>query len=110
MPLHTSMAMGRWRELTFLEQMGNIGSEVGRMRLVEGRSPGESEKALERALELIDLTRADPRWSTPSRLKELCRLREIMMDAAEGGHEYNSALEDIDRYLMQFAKAARRDK
>jgi len=29
-PLHAGLAAGRWFELTLMEQLGNIGSEVGR--------------------------------------------------------------------------------
>lgn len=30
MPRHKSLVAGRWQELSLVEQMGNIGSEVGR--------------------------------------------------------------------------------
>ncbi|OHA00517.1 MAG: hypothetical protein A3C11_00470 [Candidatus Sungbacteria bacterium RIFCSPHIGHO2_02_FULL_49_12] len=110
MSLHTSLANGRWQELSFFDQMGNIGSEVGRMRKRQSTDILESQKALERALELIDLTRADPRWHNFPRLKELCRLRETLLDAwlAEPGNA--SELNGLDNYLLQFALAARLQK
>ena len=59
-----------------------------------------------RALELLDLTLADPRWR--GRRKEIARAREILCDAVDGGHEYGSTLEALDRYFLAFAVLARR--
>ena len=61
--------------------------------------------AFERALELLDLTLADPRWR--NRLREIARARELLCDAASGGGEYGATLEDLDRYFLAFAEAAR---
>ena len=61
--------------------------------------------AFERALELLDLTLADPRWR--DRLREIARARELLCDAATGGREYGTTLEDLDRYFLAFAVAAR---
>ncbi len=58
-----------------------------------------------RALELLNLTIEDLRWKT--RLKEIVRAREIVRDAATGGKEYDTTLEDLDQYFFQFARAAR---
>jgi hypothetical protein len=55
-----TLASGRWRTLTILEQMGNIGSEVERaIRAHDAGRLDRFEHALERALELFDLTAAD---------------------------------------------------
>ncbi len=64
--------------------------------------------AFERALELLDLTLADPRWR--SRLREIARARELLCDAASGGSEYGTRLDDLDRYFLAFAVAARRGR
>ncbi len=64
--------------------------------------------AFERALELLDLTLADPRWR--GRLREIARSRELVCDAASGGHAYGSTLADLDRYFLWFAIAARRTR
>ena len=61
--------------------------------------------AFDRALELLDLTVADPRWR--DRLREIVRARELLCDAAAGGAEYGTTLEDLDRYFLAFAMAAR---
>jgi hypothetical protein len=107
-PHHPELAAGGWARFSLLEQLGNVGSEVGRMRRWRGRDERLAERAFERALELLDLTIADPRWR--GRLREICRARELLVDAATGGHEYRSTLEDMDRYFLAFAVAARRGR
>ncbi|HEY7140196.1 MAG TPA: hypothetical protein VIE44_08875 [Methylomirabilota bacterium] len=104
-PRHPQLAAGRWQQLSLSEQLANVGSEVGRMRR---RGPAERTAAFERALELLDLTLADPRWH--GRLKEIARAREVLCDAAEGGREYGATLEELDRYFLDFAMAARRGR
>ena len=104
--LHPSLAGGRWFTLSLLDQLGNVGSEVGRASRRAATDPAASRRALERALELLDLTIADPRWR--DRLKELTRAREVLCDAAEGGRSYGSTLADMERYFFPFALAARR--
>lgn len=109
MVYHAELHKGRWHQLSLMEQMGNIGSEVGRM-IQRQKSAQSFQNEFERAAELIDLTKRDPRWHTFSRLKELARLKEVLVAAAEGTNEYNTSLEDIDQYLFQFAYAARLKK
>lgn len=103
--VHRELAGGRWQHLSLVEQLANVGSEVGRMRRWRDRDERLMTKAFERALELLDLTLADPRWR--NRLREIARARELLCDAATGGHEYNTTLEDLDRYFLAFAVAAR---
>jgi hypothetical protein len=50
-----------WWELTLAEQLGNVGSEVSRAARWTDRNPDLATRALHRALELLDLTLADPR-------------------------------------------------
>lgn len=105
---HRELAAGRWGQLSLCEQLGNVGSEVGRMRRWHGRDERLVTGAFERALELLDLTLADPRWRT--RLREIARARELICDAASGGKEYGTTLPDLDRYFLAFAMAARRSR
>jgi hypothetical protein len=104
-PRHRGLAAGRWGELSLAEQLANVGSEVGRMRRWRGRDEPLAMSAFERALELLDLSLADPRWR--DRLREIARARELLCDAALGGHEYGTTLEGLDRYFLAFAVAAR---
>lgn len=104
--LHKELAEGRWYKMSLMEQLGNIGSEVGRARIYKDKGDDERFwKAVDRALELFDLTLNDPRWR--GRLKEIGRARDVFCDAILGGKEYNSNLSDLEHYFMQFAFAAR---
>lgn len=107
-PIHNDLASGRWHELTLAEQMGNIGSEVSRARLSQGKNAMGFEGAVARALELFDLTAHDPRWHGGQR--EILRAREVFCDATLGGHEYGSSLADLESYFDEFALAARKNK
>lgn len=108
--LHKGLADGRWQTFSILEQMGNIGSEVGRAinRLAHGETE-QRDKALERALELFDFTLSDPRWHGP-RLREIARAREIVCDFFYGDNTYQETPEKIEKYFMQFAQAARQKR
>ena len=105
--LHKDLAAGRWNQLSLMEQLGNIGSEVGRARIYQDKNDEERlQKAADRALELFDLTLADPRWR--GRLQEIGRARDVFCDAVLGGREYSSKLSELESYFMYFAIAARR--
>ena len=61
-PSHVALAAGRWHTMTLAEQLGNVGSEVSRAVRAKGQgNEGRMNAALGRALELFDLTAADPR-------------------------------------------------
>ena len=76
---HAELAAGRWAKLSLLEQMANIGGEVERAFLWRAKKNAEySNKAAERALELLDMSLAATR-DLP-RLKELTRTRETLVD------------------------------
>ena len=104
---HKNAAAGRWFRFTLVEQMANIGSEVGRAAKWQGKDEKLFNGARERALELFDLTMSDPRLR--GRLKEIARARELFCAAALGNDEYKTSLEDLDNYFLQFALAARRN-
>lgn len=95
----------KWLKMSFAEQMGNIGSEVGRAARTQNQNPERFWGAVERALELFDLTLTDTRWH--GRFREIGRAKEVFCDAVLGGREYNSFLPDLERYFMQFALLVR---
>ena len=100
----------RWKSITFIEQMANIGSEVGRTaKWVQKAKPAMAESAFARALELIDLTIKYGRLDSPYRatmLKELCRIREYFCGAYELSDI--AALTWLDKYFSNFALAQRK--
>lgn len=110
MTIHAGLASGRWGTLTLAEQLGNAGADVGRaIRAREERDTGRFEAAFDRALELFDLTLADPRWSGP-RVREIARTREVICDFLVGDNLYGSTPELLDNYFLAFAIAARHDR
>ncbi|MEK6719332.1 MAG: hypothetical protein AABZ33_01525 [Chloroflexota bacterium] len=110
MTLHTDLASGRWHTMTLAEQLANAGADVGRaIRAKATGNPARFDAALDRALELLDLTMADPRWAGP-RLREIARTREVVCDFLVGDNEYGSTAKTLERYFMGFAIASRRDR
>jgi hypothetical protein len=108
--IHKDLANGCWFTLTLFEQMGNIGSEVG--RAAKWRARGNvvmCDSALDRALELIDLSISDQRWRG-ARGREICRAREVLSDTFLGDGIYNATPEDMEKYFYHFAVVARQGK
>jgi len=101
---HQTLANGHWRTLSLCEQLGNIGSEVG--RAIHASTDAEKKAAGFRALELCDLTLADARWY--GRGTEIARAREVLCDYLFGDNEYKSTASSLEQYFMHFAMAARR--
>ncbi|MGI8608455.1 MAG: hypothetical protein ACR2MY_04390 [Candidatus Dormibacteria bacterium] len=107
--LHSNLAGDRWHRLALVEQMANVGSEVG--RAVRARTMGNEhrlDRALDRTLELFDLTLADPRLR--GRRQEICRAREVVLDYLVGTNEHNSTADSINGYFLYFGAAARRGR
>ena len=105
---HAGLTIKDWHALSLFEQLGNIGSEVG--RAISAKKRGNVDRmngALDRALELFDLTITDPKNQRKSCLKELCRAREVVCDFLFGENEYQSSPESLDKYFMQYALIAR---
>lgn len=103
---HKQLAEGRWRTLSFFEQMANIGSEVE--RTIRWKSKGNfeySRLAFDRALELLDFS-IDAQ-KKPSRIKELTRVREALADHFVFNNSYNSTDGAWQRYFHAFTFAAR---
>ena len=96
----------RWRAMPLEEQLGNIGSEISRAMKWQGKDEKIFQNTVNRALELFDMTLDDERWN--GRRLEIARAREVFVDAILGGKEYKSSLQDLDKYFMPFAFAARK--
>ncbi len=111
MIIHKQLAAGRWFKLSLVEQLANVGSDVE--RTIQWKKRGDSQlsrAAFDRALELLDLTIADPKNRT--RLKEVLRVREALVDHFVYDNIYHSSDESWQRYFYDFnyAAALRRGK
>lgn len=100
---HVFNATG-WAEMSVFEQMGNIGSEVG--RALNAKRQGKAERcqaAFYRGLDLIDETAA--LWAAQKRagLKELLYAREQFAESITT----DKIDPTLEAYFMQFAIAAR---
>lgn len=103
--IHKDLAAGRWFTFSLVEQMANVGSDV--IRTINWKNKGNleySRKAFERALELLELTIADPKHK--GRLKELLRVREALIDHFVYDNEYNSTDDSWQKYFFSFNYAA----
>jgi hypothetical protein len=103
---HKELAKGRWFELTFFKQMANIGSEIERAILWKDKNNQYSVKAIERALELLDLSIADIK--NRRHLKELTRLREALVDYFYFDNQFSSSDKLWRNYFYAFSYAANR--
>jgi hypothetical protein len=105
--LHGRAAAGGWGGLELVEQLGNVGSEVERaIRFHKAGRRSRFEGALERALELFDLTAADPRWHG-HRCQEILRAREEFCRLFFDPDVPPGSEDGLRRYFFGFAYAAR---
>lgn len=103
---HQELAAGRWNTFPLMMQLAHIRSEVS--RACRAKRTGNTDRmqlAVERMLELIDLTIADPK--NRYRLREICRTREVLCDFLVGDNAYNGNDTSFNQYFLQFAVAAK---
>jgi len=105
---HKILSEGRWREFSFMSQMANIGSEVERTINWKDKDVQYSQRALDRAIELIDLTMADPK--NCKHLFEISRIREVLLDYFLCGNHYGYSDKVWQNYFYCFAYANALDK
>lgn len=104
---HKTLGSGKWKEMPLCEQMANIGSEVS--RALNWRNKGKmemSQKAVVRALELLDLS-LNSSNSFP-RLKEIARVREALVDYFYGSNQFSSSEILWRKYFDHFNFLARK--
>ena len=103
---HKDLAATRWKSMSFCEQMANVGSEIE--RALNWREKGNkeySEKALIRGLELLGLTIEFSQKAT--HLKELTRLKEVLLDFFFGENIYVTNRSSLSKYFYYFGLSAR---
>ncbi len=99
----------RWQRLTIQEQMGNIGSEVGRsIKAWQAHDMPRFDGALSRALDLFDATTEGLVAHKSPRAKEVLRAKDQYLRLF-----FDDQLADaskVENYFMQYALAARRNR
>ena len=86
----------RWSQLALKEQMGHITSELRRAIVWEERADFESrQKALDRALELVQMTLSTVQ---STRRREIARLKEVVCHCIARSHAYDVTLRDLEIY------------
>ena len=104
-----SIDYDRWATLTIFEQMGNIGSEVGRAIAAERRGDKKSRNgAIGRALDLFSASAKFLAAKKSPRLREILRARDQFLGLFFANNF--SDADKIENYFMQFAIAARSGK
>ncbi|MEO8863322.1 MAG: hypothetical protein ABI354_03300 [Candidatus Saccharimonadales bacterium] len=94
----------RWAEMDVFNQMGNIGSEVGRaLNAKRQGKPERCQAAFYRGLDLIDATAQ--LWAVQNR----AGLRELLYAREQFTESITTSKVDLtlEAYFMQFAIAAR---
>lgn len=108
--LHGEQIVETWGKMGLEAQLGNIGSEYERaLRWKAKKQPEYFQNAVNRMLELFDLTIADKRWRGP-KLREICRAREVACAEIYDDPSYGKNPESLKKYFLQFAALARTGK
>lgn len=101
MKYHKDLTLERWSQLSLAMQMANIGADIDRAFRWRKKGKHESsQRAFERALELFDLTKIDPRHTTCR--KEICRIREIFVELFLFDNKYQFTEEWFYKYFYRF--------
>jgi len=94
----------KWAHLSIFEQMGNIGSEVGRTFSALRRNDAKrADSAFRRGLDLLDATAVVWAAKRPERSKEVLRARDVFAEAVIRQQPDGK----LEAYFMQFAIAGR---
>ena len=104
--IHKELAAGRWFTFSLVKQLANVGIDVE--RTIQWKNKGNMEYSTDaciRALELLDLTIADPK-NKGARRKEICRAREALVDHFIYSNEYATTDESWQKYFFAFNYAA----
>ena len=93
----------KWADLSLVDQMGNISSEVGRA-IMSRENTARRDGAIERALDLFSATAA---CYNGRRLREILRARDEFLRLF---YDDSTDFSGIERYFHHFAIAARRGR
>lgn len=103
MKYHIDLTPERWFKFSLFEQLANVGSDI--FRTISWKKKGNAEfsrQAFLRALELLDLTIADPKHKKKPCKKELLRVRETLIDYFMCDNIYKSSDKLWETYFYGF--------
>jgi hypothetical protein len=104
--IHKDLNPQHWFSFSLIEQLANVGTDVERVIFWRNNNnPEYSQKAFERVLELLYMTIEDPKNRGAS-LKELTRMREVLVDYFMYDNEYGSTDALWQSYFFAFNYAA----
>ena len=102
--LHQDLTKEKWQALSIFEQMANVGAEVGRAINWRKKDENKSQSALQRGVELLDLTIEDKK--NRDKLKELCLLKEVLVDYFYSNKMFVFSDKQWEDYFYPFNYAA----
>lgn len=102
--LHQDLTKEKWQSFSFFYQMASIGTEIGRTIQWKVKDANKSVACFERGLELLDLTIEDKK-NHDGKLKELCVLREVLIDYFVNGDKHGSNDRSWENYFYGFNHA-----
>jgi hypothetical protein len=104
----TTIDQNRWARMPLLDQMANIGAEVGRS--FNARRSHREERfwaALQRALDLFEVTALVNRGSGSYRMREVARWKEEFLRVATANEFCEDEARRIEIYFLQLGVASR---
>lgn len=102
MIIHKDLTPERWFSFSIFKQLANVGMDVARAIDWKKKNNLEySNNAFDRALELLDLTIADPK-NKGARRKEMLMVREALVDFIMYDNEYQTTEELWYNYFYDF--------
>ena len=107
MQIHREITTAQWGSYSLAFQLGTIGAEVSRLlSWLKKGDQDQSEKALFRALELLDETIIQSLQK--ENLGELLRLRELLCSRVFAPETYQVTDKQLEQYFLPFAILARK--
>ena len=100
--IHGNVVRQNWKNYPITYQMGNIGSEVSRsLKWKENGNNSRADKAIDRALELFDLT-IEANTKNHARLTEVLKARDEFCDYFFNNNSYHTDPFKMQRYYDGF--------
>jgi len=102
--LHKDLSLERWFKFAFVEQMANVGAEIGRTVKWKQTDIKHSNGAFARGMELLCLTIGDPK--NKKHLNKLLEIKDGLIDHFVGSNKYETTDEQWDKYFYAFGYIA----